>query len=877
MKLDTVTLLFALSILGFSLSAVFLLCRRYLLPLRQLLLWGSGMACYSAGILLLALRLHLPLLMSAVLANLLLMLYYGLLWWGVSLHRGRQPRLKASAAVFLLFIAIHAWFLYVQPDMAIRTILQRFFWALFLIMTIRELLDNGNNRLTRMEKMLCSALGTDLLFRVAILLVQAQSLSYKEPVHSSLIVAASSSMSFFTLSFIGMALILVTLEKIIAERTTAEAESNSAKKHLETSYYAMTDMVCLLDLNGKIIIHNRAMEKFLGLSGNKIDGYFCYELMHGTEKHIDNCPFERMLHSKQRESLLLELNGKWLEVSVDPVLDDNRQIMAAVHLIKDVTEHKNLVSELEKSRDKLEETVQERTHQLLKSNQLLEETGQLARVGGWELDPFARQIIWSNVVRQIHEVGPEYMPNINEAINFYAPEAVPAITRAVKEAMEDGKSFDLELPLITAKGNHIWVRAIGKPVFEQGQMTKISGIFQDITVQKNTIEELRIHREHLEELVVNRTAELERQLSILEATHNELYIFDINDWHFDYVNRSALKNLGYTPVEIAKLTPLDLKPSINRDSFEHLIAPLLSGEKLLIHFETFHRRKDGSEYPVEVYLQTVEARGSSSNSSNKYFLAVIHDITERINSQELLKQKNAETEQFIYTVSHDLRSPLVTIRTFLGYLKDDLNNTEQAGQDLQFIQGAADKMEEMLQELLELSRLGFKESRISATSFRQLAEEAAATLAGQTAENKITVLITDEDIPLRGDRQRLSQIWQNLLENAVKYMGGNSDPKVTISAEKIGDETVFFVRDNGIGIAPENMDRVFRIFEKLGHKSSGVGMGLSIVKRIVELNNGRIWVESEGPGQGSCFRFTLPDAVAAAQTEQGTEGGSHDS
>ncbi len=745
MKLDTFTMLAALTVICFCFSSAILIVWRLLFKKKQMLIWGLGMACYGAGVLLIILRGHIPLIFSATLSNTLLMGCYGLIWWGMSLHRSRKPCLAIIAVTVFLGTVLHAWFTFADPDLGVRIILLRTVIIAMLAATIKTMLDSCGNGLTRMEKVMLAALLVDATLRFAILASQILFFTDQAPLLKSQIVTTSAAFSMIGSIAWGVAVILVALEKTVDALT---------------------------------------------------------------------------------------------------VMKEN-----------------------------LEKTVEERNHQLLQSNQLLEETGQLARVGGWELAPFDRQVIWSNVVRQIHEVGPEYVPTIDKALSFYAPEAVPVITLAVKEIIEDGKPFDLELPFITAKGNHIWVRAIGKPVFENGHVTKISGVFQEITEQKKITEELHKYREHLEELVVNRTSELERQLSILEATHNELYIFDINDWHFTYVNNSALNNLGYTPVEIAKLTPLDLKPSISRDSFEHLIAPLLSGEKQLVRFETFHRRKNGSQYPVEVYLQTVEARGSSS----KYFLAIIHDITERINTQELLKQKNAETEQFIYTVSHDLRSPLITIRTFLGYLMDDLSNTEQACKDLQFIQGAADKMEEMLQELLEMSRLGFQENRIAATTFRQLAEEAVATLAGQTAEKNIKVLITDTDIPLRGDRQRLSQIWQNLLENAVKYMGDENEPTVTIGADWVDDETVFFVRDNGIGIAPENMDRVFRIFEKLGQKSSGVGMGLTMVKRIVELNKGRIWVESDGPGHGSCFRFTLPTAVAAALTDDEAERISSDS
>ena len=114
---------------------------------------------------------------------------------------------------------------------------------------------------------------------------------------------------------------------------------------------------------------------------------------------------------------------------------------------------------------------------------------------------------------------------------------------------------------------------------------------------------------------------------------------------------------------------------------------------------------------------------------------------------------------------------------------------------------------------------------------------------------------------LFGDRPRLVEIWQNLVENAVKYMGEQAEPRLTIGLERQGADTVFFVGDNGIGIEPQYQGKIFGIFEKLDSKSEGTGIGLAVVKRIVELYQGTIRVESSGLGQGACFRFTLPGAV----------------
>jgi len=229
-----------------------------------------------------------------------------------------------------------------------------------------------------------------------------------------------------------------------------------------------------------------------------------------------------------------------------------------------------------------------------------------------------------------------------------------------------------------------------------------------------------------------------------------------------------------------------------------------------------------------------------------------------------IEVKNSEMERFIYTVSHDLRTPLVTIKTFLGYLEQEINlpNNQRVQQDLGFIHNAADKMALLLAELLELSRVGRVISNPVRTSFRNIVQEALQLVAGYISEYNVRVTTAEHPmIMLYGDRPRLVEIWLNLVENAVKYLGDQTAPQISIGIEQDSGDTIFFVRDNGIGIAPQYHEKVFGIFEKLDQTIGGVGMGLTMVKRIVEMYGGRIWVESQGIGTGSCFRFTLPEAL----------------
>jgi PAS domain S-box-containing protein len=239
------------------------------------------------------------------------------------------------------------------------------------------------------------------------------------------------------------------------------------------------------------------------------------------------------------------------------------------------------------------------------------------------------------------------------------------------------------------------------------------------------------------------------------------------------------------------------------------------------------------------------------------------DITGRKRQEKELSEKNTELERFTYTVSHDLKSPLVTVKTFLGYLEQDLAgpDKERVKQDVAYMHTAADKMGQLLDELLNLARVGRKMNPAERVTFKELAQEAVRLVAGRISTGGAEVQVADAAVVLAGDRPRLMEIWQNLVENACKFMGNQPKPRVEIGVEQRGSETVFFVRDNGAGIDPRYQEKVFGLFEKLDPKGEGTGMGLTLVKRIVELYKGRIWVESPGLGQGANFLFTLPGAV----------------
>jgi signal transduction histidine kinase len=227
-----------------------------------------------------------------------------------------------------------------------------------------------------------------------------------------------------------------------------------------------------------------------------------------------------------------------------------------------------------------------------------------------------------------------------------------------------------------------------------------------------------------------------------------------------------------------------------------------------------------------------------------------------------LEAKNSELERFAYTVSHDLKSPLITIRGFLGFLEKDAaaGNIERFRTDVGRISNATNKMQQLLNGLLELSRVGRIINPVQLVPFDEIAREAIAIVQGQIEAFGAEVIIQEGLPSVFVDRARMVEVVQNLLDNAVKFSSQQLNPRIEIGTRGADDtgKSIFFVRDNGLGIDPQYHERIFGLFNKLDAQSEGTGIGLALVKRIIEYHGGRIWVESDGLSKGSTFYFTLP-------------------
>jgi len=289
----------------------------------------------------------------------------------------------------------------------------------------------------------------------------------------------------------------------------------------------------------------------------------------------------------------------------------------------------------------------------------------------------------------------------------------------------------------------------------------------------------------------------------------------------------------------------------------------LLNEGVLTNAEYTIIGENGNSFTAE--LNAVLVRDEEGNP--KSILSIARNITQRKNAEaerealiRQLESKNTELERFAYTVSHDLKSPLITILGFLRLLEKEIEvrNMEEVKNYLERISNAAGRMQHLLDKILELARSGRMVQHREKILFNKIVEDALAMVSGQIREHTIQVEIAEKLPVCYGERIRLIEVMENLLDNAVKFMGDNPDPKITIGVRDDSDETVFFVRDNGRGIEEDKHEKIFELFQKYD-TSAGAGAGLAIVKRIIEAHGGKIWVESDGRNQGSTFCFTLPN------------------
>lgn len=330
-------------------------------------------------------------------------------------------------------------------------------------------------------------------------------------------------------------------------------------------------------------------------------------------------------------------------------------------------------------------------------------------------------------------------------------------------------------------------------------------------------------------------------------------------WPIVDCNEAACRMNGYTREELLgqSVDILNVEPGTPEERAEYLERLRREG---LVSIETDHRHKDGHAFPVEISTSVISLNG------RELVMGIDRDITERrrlekeaADRAEDLARSNQELEQFAYVASHDLQEPLRIVAGYAQLLTKRYRGTlgQDADEFIEYMVDGVRRMQELIDALLQYSRVGRKGREMAPVDLDVAFDDAMANLRAAIEESQARV--TRDDLPdVVADRLQLAQLFQNLIGNALKFKG-EEPPAVHVGAERHNGEWILEVRDNGIGIEPQYVDRIFDIFERLHSREryDGTGIGLSICKKIVERHGGRIWVESDA-GHGSAFRFTIP-------------------
>lgn len=614
-----------------------------------------------------------------------------------------------------------------------------------------------------------------------------------------------------------------------ARRTSADAE-----RRFRTIFNAASDIISNITPDALIATLSPAFEVITGFKCEEWIGKPFFPLIHPEDLFKIKALLREFRDGSCRQATfelrLKTVAGsyKYVESVARPIFDKN-ELTGVFSISRDITSRKSIEEDRVKLHMNLEQQVRERTKELSLYKDLFDSSSDAMLT----LDLSGEITGWNKTANKFFDISSVKHRNIS----CFLPELS---SLELKDRLEKGEVRTTKSTVkVGGAARNLSVSV--SPILGEVGMEAISVIATDITEQ----------------------VEAERRFRLaIEAAPNAMIMVDAHGT-IKLVNRLAEELFGYSRDEILGQSVELLVPAKYRHQHTHLRENYLKDpvtREMGKGRELFGICKNGKEVPVEIGLNPI------ATPEGMFVLSSIIDIGQRKAAEneiraknEELERTNDEMEQFIYTVSHDLKSPIVTMTSFLGFLKEDLREgrAEDIAESMEHIERATKRMQELINDLLELSRVGRWEIHPDDVDINEVLQGILESLQNRISGKHIKVAVPRPLPVIRGDRKRLRQVFENLLTNAIKYGCTLNQPRISISWYRNKDEFVFEVEDNGPGIAQVYHEKIFKLFQRLDQSEEGTGVGLAIVAKIMELHNGRVWVESE-VGKGAKFCIAIP-------------------
>lgn len=491
--------------------------------------------------------------------------------------------------------------------------------------------------------------------------------------------------------------------------------------------------------------------------------------------------------------------------------------------------------------------------QLVEHAEVLQLALEAGGIGTWRLDLHSNRATRNAGFNQIfgHAPTPSTQP-VEEVFARIHEEDRDAIKDAIQKARRGESDYNVEYRILHPDRTTRWVRDRAKLIRNaNGEPELLTGAIVDITDIRSAEE-----RRALLSAIVDSTP---------DAVISQSPDGAILSW-----NAGAEQTFGFSAAEALGNSINLIIPEEHVDEATQFRAAASRGERMA-HLETVRRCKDGRLIDIWMSISPI-----FNHLGRVTAISVIErDITERNRYDARLRQlnrilqaKNDELEQFVYIVSHDLKSPLVTMLGFVGLLREDLgsNVSNEVKDGLKRIENAANRMSGLIDDVLELSRIGQVQPKSEPVDIAAIVEQLRIDLAQEIAQAGARIVLEGRNSSVRADSRTLHHVLQNLLTNALKYGCTGDNAEVRVGTTQRPGETLVYVRDNGPGIAPEHHQRIFRMFEQVETGQAGTGVGLALVARIMRAHGGRVWVES-APGQGATFWLEFPDRPLSDESD----------